>query len=176
MNVPTPIRNAVLDLEKGLKDLYGERFRGLLLYGSYARGDQREGSDVDLLLLLEGPVNPAREICFTGDLASRLSLASDSVLSVIPADIEDFEQGETIFLRTVRREAIPAAAWAGYNGDAMSVLPPRIRDVVLQLEAGLRDFYGERYRGLLLYGSYARGTAWEGSVVDLLLLLDGLVD
>jgi predicted nucleotidyltransferase len=176
MNVPTPIRNAVLALEEGLKDLYGERFRGLLLYGSYARGDQREGSDVNLLLLLEGPVDPCREIVFTSDLVGRLSLDSDSLLSVIPAGVEDFRQGKSFFLRLARREAIPAAEWASYNGNAMSVLPPRIRDVVRQLEAGLKELYGDRYRGLLLYGPYARGTAWEGSVVNLLLLLDGPVD
>jgi hypothetical protein len=95
---------------------------------------------------------------------------------VRPASIEDFEQAESIFLRTVRREAIPAAAWASYNGTVMNVLPPRIREVVLQLEAGFKEFYGDRFRGLVLYGSYARGTAWEGSDVDLLLLLDGPVN
>jgi len=165
-----------LELEKGLKALYGERFRGLLLYGSYARGDQREGSDVNLLLLLVGPVNTVQEILHLETVAWPLSLEATLTLSVMPASIEDFEQAESIFLRTVRREAIPAAAWASYNGSAMNVLPPRIRETVLQLEAGLKEFYGDRFRGLVLYGSYARGTAWEGSDVDLLLLLDGPVD
>jgi predicted nucleotidyltransferase len=36
-------------------------------------------------------------------------------------------------------------------------------------------FYGERYKGLVLFGSYARGEAVQGSDVDLLLLLDGVV-
>lgn len=176
MNAPSPVRTAILELEKGLKALYGERFRGLLLYGSYARGDQREGSDVNLLLLLVGPVNTVQEILHLETVAWPLSLEATLTLSVMPASIEDFEQAESIFLRTVRREAIPAAAWASYNGSAMNVLPPRIRETVLQLEAGLKEFYGDRFRGLVLYGSYARGTAWEGSDVDLLLLLDGPVD
>lgn len=37
----------------------------------------------------------------------------------------------------------------------MNALPDPIRDVVLQLEAGLKALYGDRYRGLLLFGSYA---------------------
>jgi predicted nucleotidyltransferase len=37
-------------LDQGLQELYGDRFRGLLLYGSYARGEADEGSDVDLCL------------------------------------------------------------------------------------------------------------------------------
>ncbi|HEY0512590.1 MAG TPA: hypothetical protein VGH73_11835 [Thermoanaerobaculia bacterium] len=43
----------------------------------------------------------------------------------------------------------------------MSKLPIKIRDVIVELERGLKDLYGDRFRGLLLYGSYARGTAWE---------------
>jgi predicted nucleotidyltransferase len=61
-HLPPALQEAVRKLEAGLRELYGERFHGLLLYGSYARGDAREGSDVDLLLLLKGPVNPFREV------------------------------------------------------------------------------------------------------------------
>src|ERR1700681_1904083 len=104
MNAPSRVRTAVLELEEGLKALYGERFRGLLLFGSYARGDQREGSDVNLLLLLEGRVDPTLEIRVTSDLTARLSLDSESVLSAIPVSFEDFQKAESIFLRSVRRE------------------------------------------------------------------------
>ncbi len=110
MSVPAPIRNVVSDLEKGLKALYGDRFRGLLLYGSYARGDEREGSDVDLLLLLEGPVNPAREIMHLQTVKWPLALEANLTLSVMPFSVEEFERAGSIFLRTVRREAIPVAA------------------------------------------------------------------
>ncbi|MGI8911693.1 MAG: nucleotidyltransferase domain-containing protein [Rubrobacteraceae bacterium] len=41
---------------RGLGTIYGERYRGMVLYGSYARGEADEGSDVDLLLLLDGDV------------------------------------------------------------------------------------------------------------------------
>jgi uncharacterized protein len=108
--LPTEIRNVILELEKGLKDLYGSRFRGLLLYGSYARGDAREGSDVDLLLLLEGSVDPVREILRLEPVKWPLALEADLALSVMPASADDFEHGKSLFLRSVRKEAIPAAA------------------------------------------------------------------
>jgi uncharacterized protein len=107
--LPPPLREAVQRLEQGLRDLYGERFRGLLLYGSYARGDAREGSDVDLLLLLDGPVNPAREILHLVDVECPISLEYDTVLSVMPVSVQDFENAETMFLSVVRQEAVPAA-------------------------------------------------------------------
>lgn len=108
--LPRRIEDVILELESGLKELYGNRYRGLLLYGSYARGTAWEGSDVDLLLLLEGPVNAAREIMRLQDVKWPLSLRADLVLSVIPVNIEDFNQGKSMFLRVVRKEAIPVAA------------------------------------------------------------------
>jgi predicted nucleotidyltransferase len=108
--LPDHIRDVVLKLEDRLKALYGDRFRGLLLYGSYARGDAQEGSDIDLLLLLEGPVDTAREILHLQPLKWPLSLEATLVLSVMPVSIAAFERAETAFLRAVQKEAIPAAA------------------------------------------------------------------
>jgi predicted nucleotidyltransferase len=104
-----PLQEAVRKLETGLRDLYGERFRGLLLYGSYARGDAREGSDVDLLLVLAGAVDPAKEILHLQDVKWPLALEYDTVLSVLPVSAEAFERAETFFLRTVRKDAVRAA-------------------------------------------------------------------
>lgn len=107
--LPNHIREVVLKLESGLKDLYGSRFRGLLLYGSYARGEAREWSDIDLLLLLEGPVDTVGEILHLQPVKWPLSLESTLLLSVMPVSIEAFERAETAFLRAVQKEAIPAA-------------------------------------------------------------------
>lgn len=101
--------DVIAQLRKGLEELYGERFRDLLLYGSYARGDQREGSDVDLLLLLDGPVSVGREIGRTVDISAPLSLAHDILLAVMPVDYEAYQRGETSFLRMVRQDAVRAA-------------------------------------------------------------------
>jgi hypothetical protein len=109
-SLPDHLQKVVLQLEAGLKHLYGDRYRGLLLYGSYARGTAWEGSDVDLLLLLKGPVNVGREIVATEPIVCSLSLDSGLLLAVMPADFETYQRGGTIFLRSVRKEAIPVAA------------------------------------------------------------------
>jgi predicted nucleotidyltransferase len=108
--LPDHVREVILKLESGLKEFYGDRFRGLLLYGSYARGDAREGSDVDLLLLLKGPVDPVREIIESEPVTWPLSLDSGLVLSVMPADDEAYRRGEGLFLSAVRNDAVPVAA------------------------------------------------------------------
>jgi predicted nucleotidyltransferase len=108
--LPPNVRDVLIELKKGLKELYGDRFRELLLYGSYARDTAWEGSDVDLLLLLEGPVDPVREIVRAQDIKAPLSLEAELILSLMPVDIKDFERSETMFLRNVRKDAIPVEA------------------------------------------------------------------
>lgn len=108
--LPPEILEVVLQLEAGLREFYCDRFRGLLLYGSYARGTAWEGSDVDLLLLLDGPVNPVKEIVASDSVVWPLSLESGLVLSVMPAGFDAFQRGESIFLDAVRQYAVPVAA------------------------------------------------------------------
>ena len=54
------------DLRNRLTELYGPRIDRLLLFGSQARGDAVEGSDVDVLVVLHGEVQPGEEIRRTG--------------------------------------------------------------------------------------------------------------
>ena len=51
--MPIDISKLLKELKEGLNRLYGERLKGLYLYGSYARGDYKEGSDLDILLVLD---------------------------------------------------------------------------------------------------------------------------
>ena len=53
-SLPKDLEEVLGRLARGLEAVYGVRYRGLVLYGSYARGEARRGSDVDLLVLLEG--------------------------------------------------------------------------------------------------------------------------
>jgi len=107
--LPPDLAAVVAQLRQGLEELYGPRFRDLLLYGSYARGSQREGSDVDLLVLLDGPVDTGREILRLESIAWPLSLDHGIVLSVMPVSHEAYQKGETSFLRIVRKDARQAA-------------------------------------------------------------------
>lgn len=107
--IPPALAQTLAQLDHGLRELYGERFRGLLLYGSYARGEATDGSDVDLLLLLDGPVDLSQEILRVQAIKWPLGLAADLLLAVYPVSYQAFEEASTAFLSQVRREAVPAA-------------------------------------------------------------------
>lgn len=98
------LQGILRELDGGLRELYGKRHRGLVLYGSHARGEAGEDSDVDLLLLLEGPVEVGREIRRSSGLVASVSLESGYVLAMIPVSIEDYRASSDPYLVNARRE------------------------------------------------------------------------
>lgn len=103
--LPEPALESTLrELEDELRKLYGDRYAGLLLYGSHARGESDEGSDVDVLLLLYGRVQTGREIRRSSEVVARISLDSDRTLSVIPVSAEDYHSSAEPYLTNARRE------------------------------------------------------------------------
>ncbi len=107
------LEEVLRDLDGGLQDLYGERYGGLVLYGSRARGEANEGSDVDLLLLLEGPVEVGREIRRSSGVVASLALEAGLVLSLVPVSIEDYGASSDPYLINARREGAIVSPAAG---------------------------------------------------------------
>jgi len=96
-------------IQKGkeiLEKHYGDRFAGLILYGSQARGQTEAGSDIDLLVLLQEPFDYFQEIWNLAELLYPLQLESDRLISVKPAAIQDFQAGILKSYRHARREGI----------------------------------------------------------------------
>jgi predicted nucleotidyltransferase len=90
-----------------LQALYGARFHGIVLYGSCARGTEEPDSDIDLLVLLEGPVDGAQEIRRIWAVLYPLQLESDRLLSVVPVDIALYHRGEYALYRQAQAEGVP---------------------------------------------------------------------
>ncbi len=94
------------ELRERLKEIYGPRLVRLVLFGSQARGDAAAGSDLDVLVVLQGPVDAGLEINRTGGVVAELSLAHDAVIACVFMDEERFLHRQGPFLRNVRREGI----------------------------------------------------------------------
>ena len=95
------------DLRDGLETLYGQRLEQMILYGSHARGDATEESDVDVLTVLSGDVRQAEEIFRTSQLAFAVGMKHDVLVSVYAASAQAFREKPYGFLRNVCAEGIP---------------------------------------------------------------------
>ena len=98
------------ELMSGLRSLYGIRLKGVYVYGSYARGQARPDSDLDLLLVLDDFPDVGEELKRTSALTSRLSLAYGVPVTLLPVRARDFETRRTPLLMNVHREAVRLSA------------------------------------------------------------------
>lgn len=100
------LKAVLSELKDRLSDLYGDRLVELILYGSQARGDAEDGSDIDVLVVLRGQVNACDEIERSGDIVARLSLDNDVVISCVFLSEDYYLRRNGPLLRNVRREGV----------------------------------------------------------------------
>lgn len=58
--MPVAIKKIVSEYAKDIQQLLGKDLCQIVMYGSYARGDQTENSDIDLMILVETPEEEIR--------------------------------------------------------------------------------------------------------------------
>jgi uncharacterized protein len=87
----------IAELTVGLDGVYGDRLKGLYLYGSYARGEEDRESDLDILVVLEQFDHYAAEVNRTGELASELSLKYGMTISPVFVRETEWLDGDTPF-------------------------------------------------------------------------------
>lgn len=75
-----------------------------MLYGSLARGRSDDESDIDLLVLLEDPVDYFAELRKIVELLYPVQLESDRLISAKPVSIDEFNEGTIALYRIAKRE------------------------------------------------------------------------
>lgn len=102
------IKNLIEEVKQGLGSLYGRRLRGVYLFGSYARGEEDQESDLDVLIVLDGLDRYGAELDRTGELISGLSLKYNVSISRVFVSERDWKEQKSAFLINVREEAVAA--------------------------------------------------------------------
>jgi predicted nucleotidyltransferase len=91
-----------------LQELYGSRLVTVLVFGSRARGDADSESDLDLLVVLEGEVDPWAEHRRMEEILWKHTLGSGTLVSALPVAHARFEAPDEPVLIRARSEAVPA--------------------------------------------------------------------
>jgi len=94
------------ELKEKLKQIYGNKLKKIILYGSYARGDATDGSDIDIMIVLDDITDPVTERERYFDAILELDLKYDTVISVIPFKEDDFKKRRLPILLNAKREGI----------------------------------------------------------------------
>ncbi len=102
------VEDVLAELRQGLAEIYGDRLKGLYVFGSYARGKAAPDSDLDILIVLDQVESYSLEIKRTSHLMAGLSLDSGICLSRVFVAESEWQTGQTPFLHNVREEAVSA--------------------------------------------------------------------
>ena len=100
------LRRILRALRKELDTVLGERVEKVILYGSQARGDARDDSDIDVLIVLKDDFKYRTMLKKTSKIVAKLSLDNDVVISRAFASRQQYEQSKMPFLMNVRRDGI----------------------------------------------------------------------
>lgn len=89
-----------------LRGLYGDRLATVVLFGSHARGDADPDSDIDLMVVFNGPVEPWDELRRLDDLLWQLSFDHGITVSALPVSGEAWETGPAPVLVEARTNGV----------------------------------------------------------------------
>ena len=101
-NLPLVIQR----VKEGLMNYYQDQIESIILYGSQARGDAQEYSDIDFLIILKVLENPFEEIDKTTDFITQICLDYDVVISWQFITSERFKIQDSPFIYNVKKEGI----------------------------------------------------------------------
>lgn len=94
------------------KKIYGSKLQKIILYGSCARGDFENDSDIDILVLLDVPqenINSERNRIL--DVADKLDLDYDVVLAPVFQNYTVYQKyiPVSVFYQNIEREGVKIA-------------------------------------------------------------------
>lgn len=106
--VPPSLRPALDAYATRLRTRFGARYQELRLFGSYARGEATEHSDVDVLVIVDGLTEVERLVVV--DEATAVMLETGLSLAPLPLSrdkLEELRRRERALARTLDEEGIP---------------------------------------------------------------------
>ncbi len=91
---------------QGLEQIYGPRLDKIILYGSQARGDAEEDSDIDILIVLKEAFNYFEESQRISYLIADLCLENTVLISCMFATTQEYQEDGSGLFRNIRREGV----------------------------------------------------------------------
>ena len=100
------VEKILKEIKRYLEEKYGDGIRKVILYGSYARGEATEDSDVDVMVVVSDDLDPKEVRRSLEPLIGEFYVKDLEIVTVFPVRESDFEHKQSDFLINVRREGI----------------------------------------------------------------------
>ncbi|MCD8130260.1 MAG: nucleotidyltransferase domain-containing protein [Lachnospiraceae bacterium] len=103
------LQNILQELSELLCQVYGSKLKAVILYGSVARGTQTEGSDIDIMVLVDGDTAILRSFWDKlSDVSTEMALKYLEVFSIIDVSYQEYNDWKTVspFYRNVSEEGV----------------------------------------------------------------------
>lgn len=103
------IKKMLAELAESLQNIYGDKLKTVVLYGSVARGTQTDDSDIDIMILIDGNNDELRQYDDKlSDISTDFSLKYLRVLSVIDISYQEYEEWRNLspFYKNVSEEGV----------------------------------------------------------------------
>jgi len=122
--VPDKLKETLRWTTERLREIYGPRLKHLILFGSWARGDARRDSDVDLLVVMGGPVTSIEEAKRTSGVATKAAAYRDTALSFVHMSKEEFSRGRSPLVWSAKEEGTDLLELSAESGSPESFASP----------------------------------------------------
>jgi predicted nucleotidyltransferase len=93
-------------LKDAISKHYQNRLNQMILYGSYARGDFNEKSDIDILVVLNGIESEMKEIDTLAEIKTDILLDSDIYISINPVSTDKLKYSSFLYYKNIRKEGV----------------------------------------------------------------------
>jgi predicted nucleotidyltransferase len=101
------VQQVANEYKANLRRIYGDELVEVILFGSYARGDNHEESDVDFAVVLRNPeLRASAEITKLAPIGVKLELKYGLMLSTLPISLAKKQTSMQGVYQDIRKEGI----------------------------------------------------------------------
>jgi predicted nucleotidyltransferase len=100
------VREVLEEIKKHLKELYGDKIKRIIVYGSFARGEAGKESDIDVLVVTSDDLDPYTVRKSISDTLFKILLRDGELISLISVPESVLKSKNTPFIQNVKEEGV----------------------------------------------------------------------
>ena len=98
-----------VEIRKNMEELFGDKLKKIILYGSYARNKQDDDSDIDFFVIVdETEQNLQKKKYRVADIMAELTLSYDILVSITESTYKHYQDFSNLipFYKNIQKEGI----------------------------------------------------------------------